>query len=436
MRAGDVPVPSTDDQLRDLVRHDAGRAAAPGLRRVVNATGVILHTNLGRAPLAAAARRAMAAAAGYGNLEFDLAVGGRGSRYVHCSRLVAELTGAEDGLAVNNGAGALALALAALAGGRGVVVSHGELVEIGGGFRVPEVVEAAGSRLLPVGTTNRTRPNDYARALDGEEVGAILKVHRSNFRLSGFAEETPVERLAALGAEAGIPVIHDVGTGLLADPAALGLPDEPTPAASVAAGAHLVVFSGDKLLGGPQAGLLAGTSEAVGAAKTHPLCRALRCDKIALAGLEATLALYRDPPRALREVPALRMIAVPADTLRRRAHEFLDRLGGAPRGSVLANAEVVDGDSVVGGGACPGVRLPTALASIDAGAQLGAWLAQLRAHDPPIVARGRQGRLLVDLRTVAPDEDALVASALEAVARRVSEGAATEGRRRDEPPAC
>ena len=412
MRSGGVPVPESDAALRDLVRAAAERAAAPGLRRVVNATGVILHTNLGRAPLAAAAREAMAGASGYGSLEFDLARGRRGSRYDQCSRLLAELTGAEDALAVNNGAGALALAVAALAAGRNVVVSHGELVEIGGGFRVPEVVEAAGARLLPVGTTNRTRLEDYARALEGGAAGAILKVHRSNFRVSGFAEETPVDRLAALGASAGVPVVHDVGTGLLAEPRALGLQDEPTPAASVAAGAHLVVFSGDKLLGGPQAGLLVGGATHVGRAKDHPLCRALRCDKAALAGLEATLALYRDPERALREVPVLRMLATPEAALRRRAAEVLKQAAAGARGDFAANASIASGESVVGGGACPGVRLPTALLSFPAESRLDERLAKLRAHDPPVVARGRRGRLLLDLRTVAPEEDAVVAAAL------------------------
>ena len=236
------------------------RALSPSLRRVVNATGVVLHTNLGRAPLATEARRAMTAAAGYGNVEFDLDSGGRGSRYEHCTRLIRELTGAEDALAVNNNAGAVALALTAFASGRGVAVSHGELVEIGGGFRIPEVVEAAGARLVTVGTTNRTRRADYEQAIAGGDVGAILKVHRSNFSISGFTEETELEELVALGAAAGVPVIHDLGSGLLADAGALGLPREPTPRASVAAGVELVAFSGDKLLGGPQAGLLAGTS--------------------------------------------------------------------------------------------------------------------------------------------------------------------------------
>lgn len=445
VRAGRVPVPATDAALRDLVRRDAEQAAAPGLRRVVNATGVVLHTNLGRAPLADAARRAMRAVAGYGNLEFDLASGRRGSRYEHCSRLVAELTGAEDAIAVNNGAGALALALAALAAGRGVVVSHGELVEIGGGFRVPEIVAAAGARLLPVGSTNKTRLEDYARAADGGSAGAILKVHRSNFRISGFAEETPVEELAALGVRTGLPVIHDVGTGLLADPVAVGLrgEDEPAPAASVAAGAALVVFSGDKLLGGPQAGLLAGTSEAVGLAKSHPLCRALRCDKVTLAGLEATLALYRDPPRALREVPVLRMLSAPAGALRQRAQQLLARLAllpvpgcseRAPSCADRPDAEIVDGHSVVGGGACPGVRLPTFLLSIAAGNLADAWLAALRAHDPPVVARARRGRLLVDLRTVAPEEDALVASALAGLAAHAPQAPAPPGRPAEPDP--
>ena len=234
VRAGRLPVPDSDEGYAELLREEVARAETPSLQAVINATGVILHTNLGRAPLAVEARRAMAGAAGYGNVEFDLATGERGSRYDHCVSLVRELTGARDAVAVNNGAGAVALALTAFSAGNGVVVSHGELVEIGGGFRIPEVVEAAGARLVTVGTTNRTRRADYARAVAGGGVGAILKVHRSNFSMSGFTEETGLAELVELGAEAGVPVIHDLGSGLLVSSAELGLPDEPVPADSVA----------------------------------------------------------------------------------------------------------------------------------------------------------------------------------------------------------
>lgn len=414
LRSGREPIPSTDEGLAELVRAEVARASAPSLQSVINATGVVLHTNLGRAPLAAEARDAMAAAAGYANLEFDLASGERGSRYDHCVGLLTELTGAEDALVVNNGAGALALALAALAGGQGVVVSHGELVEIGGGFRIPEVVEAAGARLAPVGTTNRTRLADYARAVEGGGVGAILKVHRSNFRVTGFTSEASLLELAALGAQTGVPVIYDLGSGLLVDPTKLGLPPEPTASEGVSAGLDVVAFSGDKLLGGPQAGVLAGKREAVSKARSHPLCRALRSDKVTLAGLEATLALYRDPERAGEHVPALRMIATPAAELERRAKAMLDQLRALQQDerAPTLHAAVEPGESLVGGGTFPGVGIPTALLVIRTGDATATWLAALRSHDPAVVARGRKGRVVLDLRTVAPHQDAALAAAL------------------------
>ncbi len=418
-----MPVAQSDEELASRLCTEVARARTSSLRRVVNATGVVLHTNLGRAPLAAEARRAMTEAAGYGNVEFDLDSGRRGSRYDHCADLLRELTGAEDAVIVNNNAGAVALALTAFSAGRGVAVSHGELVEIGGGFRIPEVVEAAGARLLTVGTTNRTRRADYARAITGggdaahREVAAILKVHRSNFSISGFTEETGLAELVELGAEHGIPVIHDLGSGLLADAAALGLPHEPGPADSIAAGADLVAFSGDKVLGGPQAGVLAGTAPAVARAKSHPLCRALRCDKVTLAGLEATLSLYRDPERARERIPALRMIGVPRKELERRAEAVLAAVGSRGAGLRRAlRAEVVAGESLVGGGTFPDVRIPGAAISLGAEEEAEAWLARLRAHDPPVIARRKKGRIVLDLRTVAPEEDAAVAAALSAVA--------------------
>ncbi len=421
MRAGRWPVPDSDEGLAAAVRAEVGRAASPSLRRVVNATGVVLHTNLGRAPLAPEARRAMAAAAGYGNVEFDLEAGERGSRYEHCVALVRELTGADDAVVVNNNAGAVALALTAFAAGRGVAVSHGELVEIGGGFRIPEVVEAAGARLVTVGTTNRTRRADYARAIEREDVAAILKVHRSNFSISGFTEETGLAELVELGAGHGVPVIHDLGSGLLVDAAQLGLPHEPTPADSVAAGAELVAFSGDKLLGGPQAGLLAGTTGGVARAKAHPLCRALRSDKVALAGLEATLALYRDPDRARERIPALRMICAPPERLAHRAEALLAAVGSRGAGLRRAiRAEVVAAESMVGGGTFPSARIPSAAISLGAGSGAEEWLGRLRAHDPPVIARRRRGRLFLDLRTIAPEEDAVVAAALAALAESVA----------------
>ena len=414
VRASRLPLPASEDGFAELLRREIARAETPSLRPAVNATGVILHTNLGRAPLAAEARDAMAGAAGYGNVEFDLEAGRRGSRHVHCTDLVRELTGAEAALVVNNGAGAVALALTAFAVGKGVAVSHGELVEIGGGFRIPEVVEAAGARLVTVGTTNRTRREDYARAVQGGGVAVILKVHRSNFSMTGFTEETGLAELVEFGAETGVPVIHDLGSGLLASSVELGLPAEPTPAESVGAGVDLVAFSGDKLLGGPQAGVLAGTRAGVERAKSHPLCRALRCDKVTLAGLEATLALYRDPGRARERIPVLRMIAAPVEELDSRARGLLAGVVGrrAARGAAPLEADVAPGESLVGGGTFPDARLPTAVLEIRAGDAAETWMAALRAHDPPVVARSRQGRIVIDLRTVAPEEEAAVASAL------------------------
>jgi len=364
----------------------------PSLRRVLNATGVIVHTNLGRAPLAAAAREAVnRAAEGYGNLELDLGTGARGTRHAHVEPLLRELTGAEAALAVNNGAGAALLATAALAGpGHEVIVSRGQLVEIGGGFRVPDVIAQAGARLVEVGTTNRTRLADYERALT-PETGAVLRVHQSNFRQLGFVEDVGVETLCELG----VPVIYDVGSGALA-----GLHDEPSVRRSVAAGAALVCFSGDKLLGGPQAGLLVGRADAVERARRHPLARALRIDKLSLAALEATLRLHRDAPQ---EIPVLAMLATPREALQRRAEALAAAIG----------AEVVESTARVGGGALPLLELPGPVVALpDA-----ALAAALRAGDPPLIGRIEADRLLLDPRTLTDDEVTQAANAVTAARR-------------------
>ncbi|NNF26017.1 MAG: L-seryl-tRNA(Sec) selenium transferase, partial [Gemmatimonadetes bacterium] len=358
LREGSLPIPDDADGYRELVSDRISSLRRPGMSRAINATGVVLHTNLGRAPLPEAARRAMAAAAGYGNLEFDLASGKRGSRYDHCVPLIRELTGAEDALVVNNCAAAVALALASHGQGAAVAVSHGELVEIGGGFRIPEVVESAGARLVAVGTTNRTRLDDYARAVEEGGATVLLKVHRSNFQVTGFTEAPTLAELVELGRELDVPVIYDLGSGLMVDPGGLGLPPEPGPAESVKTGADLVLWSGDKLLGGPQAGLMAGRAAAVSRARRHPLCRAVRCDKVTLAGLEATLDLYRDPARALRDVPVLAMLARDPLDLQVRADALVTKL---PAG----RAQVVRGTSVVGGGTFPGVEIPTCVIRLD-----------------------------------------------------------------------
>jgi L-seryl-tRNA(Ser) seleniumtransferase len=392
----------------------AGRAAidvlerarahlAPSLRRVINATGVILHTNLGRAPLSSSAQDAVArVAAGYSNLELDLASGERGSRQDHVAALLCELTGAEDALVVNNGAGGVLLAAAALAGaGRRIVVSRGELVEIGGGFRIPDVIAHAGATMVDVGTTNRTRLLDYERALSPGDV--VLRVHQSNFRTVGFVEQVAIEELCGLG----VPVIDDVGSGALAEAVAV-FADEPSLRRSIAAGAALVCCSGDKLLGGPQAGLLLGTSEAITAARAHPLARALRIDKLSLAALEATLASYRDPGRARTEIPVLEMLERTPVELQAMAERLAVGVG--------EGARVVSTVSRVGGGALPLAELPGPAVAL--AASPAPLAAALRAGDPPVVARIHDGEVLLDPRTLAADElESLADAARRALAR-------------------
>jgi L-seryl-tRNA(Ser) seleniumtransferase len=385
----------------DLVERARGRLR-PSLRRVLNATGVVVHTNLGRAPLAAAAREAVARVAeGYSNLELDLQTGERGSRQDHVEALVRELTGAEAALVVNNCAAATLLAAAALAGpGREIVVSRGQLIEIGGAFRIPDVVAQAGARLVEVGTTNRTRLSDYAAAL-GEHTAAILRAHPSNFRTVGFVEEVEIEALCGLG----VAVIDDVGSGVLAGDLEL-LAGEPPVRRSVAAGAALVCFSGDKLLGGPQAGLLAGSREAIAACRRHPLARATRIDKLSLAALEATLALYRDPELARRELPVLAMLDAPEAVLARRAERLAEATGG----------EVVRASAKVGGGALPLLELEGPVVAIDPGPEgPDALAAALRRGDPAVVGRIRAARLLLDPRTLTDAEAEAAGAAVRAL---------------------
>jgi L-seryl-tRNA(Ser) seleniumtransferase len=392
--------------------------ARPSLRSVINATGVVLHTNLGRAPLSDATQLAMARAGrGYSNLEFDLEAGERGSRYVHCVDLLRELTGAGDALVVNNCAAAVVLGLNSMAAGREVLVSRGELVEIGGGFRIPDMLSRSGAILREVGTTNRTRLADYAEAAGEGEVAAILKVHRSNFRISGFTEEAPLPELASLAREFGLFLFHDLGSGLLADPATLGLPPEPRAPESLEAGVHAVAISGDKLLGGPQAGIILGEPEVVEPMRKNPLCRAFRVDKVTLAGLEATLRHYLDPEEALEQIPALRMLAIPIEELETRVRAMGEAVGKesgiGTGGSAPMEMRVAEGVGVVGGGTSPGVELPTWTLRIKPLAGSPRTLAtHLRAHDPPVVTRVENEEVVLDLRTVDPADDATVAYAL------------------------
>jgi L-seryl-tRNA(Ser) seleniumtransferase len=383
----------------DAIRHELDRLTRPSLRRVVNATGVVLHTNLGRAPLAAEARAAVQQALGYSTVELDLEDGSRGSRQDHVRDILSTLTGAEDALVVNNAASALLLTLNGLAAGGETIVSRGELVEIGGSFRIPDILGRSGSVLVEVGTTNRTRIRDYELAVT-PRTRVLLKVHRSNFLLTGYTEEADLAALVRLGAGRGIPAVHDVGSGLLISLEAHGLTGEPLVRDSARTGAT-VVFSADKLLGGPQAGVIVGPHAIVRALAGNPLARAFRPDKTTFAALEATLALYRDPEEALRRIPVLAMLTAPHEELERRARRLKRRLPGA---------RLAPGSSAVGGGSFPGSELPTTLVTLEV-ESCEAFLERLRRHDPPVIARTVDDRVAFDVRTLADDELGPVADA-------------------------
>jgi L-seryl-tRNA(Ser) seleniumtransferase len=395
--AGDDPKVS-QDELSTAVSRRAALIGAGSLRRVVNATGVVLHTNLGRAPLAAdAAAAASALASGYSNLELDLVTGERGSRHAHLDGLLRELSGADAAMAVNNNAAAVLLALAATAAGREVIVSRGELIEIGGSFRIPEILEQSGARLVEVGTTNRTRPEDYQAAIR-RETAAILRVHQSNFRTVGFTETVPTSELVDLAHEHGLALIDDLGSGALGE-----IGDEPRLPAAVRAGAELVCCSGDKLLGGPQAGVIAGTAAGVEACRSHPLARALRLDKLQIAALDTTLRLHRD--RGPTAIPALAMLVVGEEELADRAEALAGSIGPA--------ADVDRSSSAPGGGSLPLTELEGPVCSLDPGGHgADGLLARLRAADPPVLARIESGRVILDVRTIAPDEVEAAAGAV------------------------
>ena len=378
--------------LVERVLEAAARRAAPSLVRAINATGIVLHTNLGRAPLAAAAiERVAEVTRGYSNLEYELAAGERGSRHDHLAALLRRLTGAEDALVVNNNAAAVLLTLAALAEGREVIVSRGELIEIGDGFRSPDVLVRSGARLREVGTTNRTRAADYEAAV-GPETAAILRVHQSNFRVVGFTERPSLAQLAQIAKRCELPLVDDLGSGSF-----VSFGDEPLVPDSIGAGADLVTFSGDKLLGGPQAGIACGRAELVGKLRRHPLQRALRPDKLTLAALEGTLLLYADPERALREIPTLQMLREPLEDVRARAERL----------ATLVQGEVVETSARAGGGALPLRDFPSAAVAVELG-----LAAALRHTDPPVIALVRDDRTLLDLRTIADGEVELVAAAV------------------------
>jgi len=400
------PCPPYDAIVLSLVESIASMVA-PTLRPVINATGVILHTNLGRAPLSSEAIAAMEAVAhGYSNIEFELETGDRGSRHSHLESLLCRLTRAEAAIAVNNNAGAVLLGLAALASNREVIISRGQLVEIGGGFRVPDVMAESSARLVEVGTTNRTYLTDYATAITAD-TAALLRVHTSNFRIIGFAESPSLSDLASLAHERGLLLLDDLGSGSLLDTTQFGLGKEPTIQESLAAGADLVFFSGDKLLGGPQAGIIAGRRDLVDKLKRHPLARALRLDKMTIAALTATLTHYVKD-EALQKIPVWRMISLPVAAIERRAARWAKALG--------PTARIVDGRSMIGGGSLPEESLPTKLLALGADTPLDVVAAahRLRLSDPPVIARIERDLLLLDPRTADPRQDRLLIAALQA----------------------
>jgi L-seryl-tRNA(Ser) seleniumtransferase len=399
------------------------QSSQPSLRRVINATGVIIHTNLGRAPLAVEAVKAVSeAAAHYSNLEYDLQRGGRGTRETHCQGLLARLAGSEAAVVANNNAAAVLLVLNTLAEAGEVIVSRGELIEIGGSFRIPDVMEKSGAILREVGTTNRTRIADYERAIN-ERTKLILRVHPSNYRIIGFSERPTVQEIADLGRRAGIPTFEDLGSGCLIDLSPFGVKDEPVVADSIRAGISVVSFSGDKMLGGPQAGVIAGSREVVDRVRSNPLMRALRVDKMTYAAIEATLRLY-ERGVAETEVPVIRAIAATRDQVAARAARFRESIADLANTGLTASLE--DGVSVIGGGSAPEVTLSTVLVALQHAAASAATLEErLRGYRVPIIARTERDRVLIDLRTVAAEEESIILEAIATLAQPVAETAAS-----------
>jgi len=395
--------PPSFDQLVESICERLDSLAEPSLRPVINATGVLLHTNLGRAPLSQEAVVAMELSAkGYTNLEIDVDSGKRGSRQVHVQSLLCQLTGAEAALVVNNNASAVLLVLSALAKGKEVIVSRGQAVEIGGGFRIPSVMRQSGAKLVEVGTTNRTYLSDYEEAVT-PRTAALLRVHSSNFRVVGFAQSVAIEELTQLGERYGLPVLDDLGSGCLLDTARFGLDPEPTVQQSIATGVGLVMFSADKLLGGPQAGIIVGQGPLVAKLQRHPLARAVRIDKIRLAGLAVTLIHYLRG-EAETKIPVWRMLSVPLREIEERAQKWRQFLGSA--------ASIVEGESVVGGGSLPGGTLPTRLVAIRSRGKVKELADKLRRESPLVIGRIENDLLLLDPRTVPPEEEGALLSRL------------------------
>ena len=401
---------TTDEILTDAAARVA-TAQTKSLRRVINATGIIIHTNLGRSVLAPEAVQAMVEVAGaYSTLEYDIEQGVRGSRHSHVESLLCELTGAEAAIAVNNNAAAVVMCIAAFARGREAIVSRGELIEIGGSFRIPDIMAESGAKMVEVGSTNKTHLKDYKKAIS-PNTGLMLKVHTSNYRVIGFTAEVSLAEMVELGRAHGVAVMEDLGSGVLVDLSRFGLPRERTVQDALAGGADIVTCSGDKLFGGPQAGIIFGTKEAIATLKAHPLARAMRLDKMTLAALEATLRLYRDPEAALRTIPTLRMLTMPIQECREAATSLADKIAAVvgANGSV----QVLDEITRAGGGALPMEDVPTAVVAVELNACAAGQLeARLRTEGPvPIVARIKDDRLLLDPRTLLPgDEDEILAA--------------------------
>jgi L-seryl-tRNA(Ser) seleniumtransferase len=394
-------------RLLPLFEEEIAKQVSPHLRRAINATGVVIHTNLGRSPLSERAlRQVEEVSRGYSNLEYDLSKGARGSRYVHVEEIILRLSGAEGGIVVNNNAGAVLLALNTIAAGKEVVVSRGELVEIGGAFRIPDVMARSGGTLREVGTTNRTHLRDYEDAI-GENTTLLLKVHTSNYRVVGFTSEVQLEELVQIGKKYNLPVMNDLGSGCFVDLSPYGLEKEPTVQEAVKTGADVVTFSGDKLLGGPQAGIILGKKALVDQIKANPLNRALRIDKLTLAALESTLIAYLSEGEAIKEIPTLRMLTIPVALLRKRAGRLERLLKRETEGAFI---EMVQEHSQVGGGALPLQNMPTwAVAVKPHQARVEALEAELRSQAPPIIARISDDQLILDLRTIQADEFPLIA---------------------------
>ncbi len=415
IRAGELAEVSADAIAAEAAARLVAKARR-SLRRVINATGIVVHTNLGRSPLADAAVDAVAEVArGYSTLEYDVPSGERGSRHVHVEELICRLTGAEAAMAVNNNASAVLMGLAALSRRKEAIVSRGQLVEIGGSFRIPDIMRESGARMVEVGTTNKTHLSDYENAIT-PRTGLLLKVHTSNYRVVGFTEEVSSEDLVTLGGKHGIPVFEDQGSGVLIDLARFGLPGEPTIGAAIAAGVDLVSASGDKLLGGPQAGILAGKAEVIAKLKKHPLARCVRLDKMTLAALEVTLRLYLDEDRLLAEVPTLRMLTLRAEEIEARAGALALAIRDAC-GDTLGVSTAPD-ISRAGGGALPMKDIPTTVVALEPrGLSAAALEERLRLGEPAVIVRIKDGRVLLDPRTLRTDEEPDVVAALAAAMR-------------------